>query len=670
MSSTIFDLGSLVPSPEKIALYWEVYKERCDLVMKTLHIPTVSEIIQNVISNGGKASKGTEALMFSIYLAAVTSLTPELCQEMFGEDRNALIARFRYGTEQALSRAHFLVTEEIQVLQAFVIMLVCLRRVADPRAIWSLCGLACRIALTIGLHRDGTNFGITPFETEMRRRVWWQVFLLDTRSSEDHGTDPSISETSFDTQLPSNVNDEDLTPSMDSFPEPRQGFTAMSFCLLRYEIATSFRKFRLPQMPGLPLDQLSTMSADDKQRIIEECHQHLEERYLRHFNPEEPIQYLCCTVARLIMAKQWIVLYHPSERTEDGSNGALSSTTLDKIFITCVESLEYVLALARQPKVDKWRWMFLSYNQWHPLVFLLSELKRRTRGPNVERAWRAVDASVVSFGEAEDDKKKGHLWKPLQKLIAAARIARQRQIVADQRASKAQKMANGGRGASLQQPLNNQNLELLGASTDGRMNAQMGAMGMEIKGSAGNSPTMNIAPFDTANLSRSVGQQIPNSYVWDNISSNVPAHSQFFANQPQIPASQWQEMTNGASMVMNDWFNDFSAMQGTGTNNSHVNSTAATPASHNDVAFTGAPNPSGFVGNGVAGAPGDDMRRLSAGASPPLGSNFSDPMLSGSEDGAVQWEDWDAMIREFDYTAGGAGQAPWGRRPVMGETWL
>lgn len=44
-----------------------------------------------------------------------------------------------------------------------------------------------RIAHGLGLHRDGTRFGLSPFETETRHRLWWSIYLLDLRASEYRG---------------------------------------------------------------------------------------------------------------------------------------------------------------------------------------------------------------------------------------------------------------------------------------------------------------------------------------------------------------------------------------------------------------------------------------------------------------------------------------------------
>lgn len=113
----------------------------------------------------------------------MTSLLEEECFGEFGETQQVLLTRYRFAVEQALARAGFLDTHEVIVLQAAIIFLLVLRRNDDARIIWTLTGLIVRIAQNLGIHRDGSHFNVSPFEIEMRRRLWWQICLLDARAS-------------------------------------------------------------------------------------------------------------------------------------------------------------------------------------------------------------------------------------------------------------------------------------------------------------------------------------------------------------------------------------------------------------------------------------------------------------------------------------------------------
>lgn len=433
-SSQNVDLLSLHPLPGQISEYWDIYKDRVDPLVKILHLPTLEPTILNAASHLSNLSRGFECLLFAIFYGATTSLSARDCLLKLGEEKPILLARYRFGIEQALARANFLTTEEMVVLQSLVIFLICLRRNNDARVIWTLTGLVVRIAQTIGIHRDGSHFGLAPFEIEMRRRLWWQTCILDTRASEDHGCDPTIVEQSFDTKMPLNVNDVDLAPDMKDFPPERKGCTDMSFCLLRFEVSNTFRRINYipPGPPKACAEYFSSVTLQDKERWIAECHKRLEERYLKHCDMSVPLFWVTATVARLMMSKMWLMVYHPFQRQNGGS--ALSEEVKEKLFITSLENMEYSLLLETEARTMKWGWLFKTYVQWHALAFTLSELSHRTTGPMVDRAWAAVEKTRDGrWGDSViEESGVGHLWRPLKKLYRKAKEARQRGLQEEQ----------------------------------------------------------------------------------------------------------------------------------------------------------------------------------------------------------------------------------------------
>lgn len=235
-SSSTVDLKPLHPLPSQIPFYWQTFVENVDPLVKIMHIPTMSKTIKEVQESTGTLSKSTEALMFSIYLGAVISMTAEEVKSNLAQDKTQLVKKYRFAVEQALARAGFLTSSEIVTVQAFVLFLVCIRRHDDSRTVWSLTGLVIRLGQALGLHRDGEPLGLSVFDTEMRRRLWWQIVVLDVRASEDFGSDPTIMEFSMDTKMPLNLNDADFSPTSDKKPEVRVGVSEMTFCLIRYEI--------------------------------------------------------------------------------------------------------------------------------------------------------------------------------------------------------------------------------------------------------------------------------------------------------------------------------------------------------------------------------------------------------------------------------------------------
>ena len=286
-SSTMVNLKKLHPSPTQVFILWEVFKENVDPMVRILHRPTARNIIMKASSGTETLSKAAEALLFALYFSAVVSLDPAQCITLLGDTKETLINRYRFATEQALARANFMNSSSLMLLQAFVFFLVCVRYQDDTRLVWALSGLAIHLAQALGVHRDGTNFGLSPFETEMRRRLWWHISILDARSAEDHGTDPSFSNAFYDTQLPMNINDDEISPEMKDWPRPHQGCTEMSFCLVRFELNIVSRRLNFRPTAAAGEEGLEH-SIELKEKIIDEAHRRLEEKYLQYCDSNVP----------------------------------------------------------------------------------------------------------------------------------------------------------------------------------------------------------------------------------------------------------------------------------------------------------------------------------------------------------------------------------------------
>ncbi|TVY83486.1 Bikaverin cluster transcription factor bik5 [Lachnellula suecica] len=422
-NSSDVNLKNLHPLPSQIPFYWQAFLENVHPLVKLLHAPTMGKTIKEIQNNLDSLGKSTEALMFAIYFATITSMNGNEVQTNFGVSKEHLIRQYRFGTEQALARAGLLNTNEIVTVQAFVLFLVCVRRHDDTRFVWSMTGLAIRVAQGLGLHRDGAKFGLPPFDTEMRRRLWWQICILDTRASEDHGSDPSILDYSFDTEFPISCNDEDLEPNAKEPPARRPGVSEMTFCLIRYEICFLTRQLSYSP-PGAASYKLQNkeLTLEDKEVLVRETSKRLEDKYLQYCEDAGPLYWVAATVARLITAKMSLILYHPL--TQPGNSNTLSQDTRDRLFMASIEIIEYSRVLEEESSTKQWGWLFQTYIQWHAIAYILGELCSRENSTIVERAWRAIDGVFGDWGAAVTHSKSGQLWKPLKKLMSRARKKR------------------------------------------------------------------------------------------------------------------------------------------------------------------------------------------------------------------------------------------------------
>ncbi|KAI1138012.1 fungal-specific transcription factor domain-containing protein [Hypoxylon sp. FL0543] len=424
-SSSDVDLRKLHPLPSQIPFIWQVYQENVDPLVKILHVPSMSKIIRELRSNMNEISPGMEALMFAIYYASITSMEEEEVKVNFGAEKCQLINKYRFATEQALARANFLVTSELVVLQAFTLFLVLVRRYDDTRFAWTLTGLAIRISQSLGIHREGTKFDdLSPFDVEIRRRLWWAICILDIRSAEDQGTELTIAERTFDTQFPLNINDADISPEMTEFPEEKIGPTDMTFCLIRYEICALSRKIHFATNGMAPCSSRSTEAERDKMLLA--CYERIEKKYLKSCGDKDTdlLHWVAAMIARLIIAKMSLIIYQPMLLHSTGQE--LNKEIRHRLFMASLEVVEYTKVLNSEPRCRQWRWLFQTYAQWHAVAYLLLETCRLPWTASLERAWIVLNATFQTPDAAE--RARPGVWVPLRKLMGQARRHRDEEI--------------------------------------------------------------------------------------------------------------------------------------------------------------------------------------------------------------------------------------------------
>lgn len=103
-----------------------MYLENCECLLRLIHTPSFTPIIENAVQNNFQdLHKSDELLMFAFYFAAVTSLTDEDAVREFGEEKGALLPKYELAIKHGLTRARLLHTQDLKVLQALVLYLVC-----------------------------------------------------------------------------------------------------------------------------------------------------------------------------------------------------------------------------------------------------------------------------------------------------------------------------------------------------------------------------------------------------------------------------------------------------------------------------------------------------------------------------------------------------------------
>jgi hypothetical protein len=313
----------------------------------------------------------------------------------------------------------------------------------------------------------------------------------------------------------------------------------------------------------------------------------------------------------------------------------------------------------------KWGWLFRTYIQWHAIAFLLSELCVRTKGEAVERAWRALEATAgrwwfpLNSDSPYGKGQQGCLWKPLRKLLAKAKAAREKELALE-RASIAIRngqMTYSGLPRALEQlsvpPVSveqpsPENLDRMLRPSAPKLGEGLLATQSSWPGSPLQGPFSNGSGDQSTQSSRSTTAGLSGS----SRSTGSPGHD--FVNLTSF----------GLDNVLNDVMND---VKYDGTSIFDFSNLQATPVKQNglpnpmqrnglpDGTTAALPNPVNSTAtalNAAHGTFGDDMfGDVNFGDMPPpnMGaSNGAQPTESPDLDGTnMDWTIWDDMVSQY-----------------------
>lgn len=441
------------PTHDQIRFLTSTFFTNVDMILKILHRPTIETALLAFADAQESArpqlAPEREVLFFSIYHAAVASLPASTCLTYLGYRRDDLMRAYSSAVEHLLVRADYLNSTSLETLQALTLFVACVRSSRGSKAAWALLSLPIRLAQGLNLHRESSNTYLSPYEAELRRRLWWQLIVLDIRASEDRGTKTIVGLDSWDTRLPLNINDADFGPDSCGPLVEREGPTDMTFYLCTAHCSNLFLRIEHAQgAPGANNNIAgecgggrSTSTPSGAPALsIEETVQHaqaLESRFVAGADPNHPPSYLASVMVRLVILKLWLGMQYPvhprrrpsapsASRQGAGPGGGQGAGMFphEATLRTAVGIMELNEYLGNGPYGDRFSWWSNTYVQWHPLAVVLAELCTQTKGELVDRAWRTVEDVFPRWSEVIADTKSGTLWRPIRKLYKKAKEAR------------------------------------------------------------------------------------------------------------------------------------------------------------------------------------------------------------------------------------------------------
>lgn len=270
-------------------------------------------------------------------------------------------------------------------------------------------------------HRDGEILQLDPYETEMRRRLWWQIMIQDSKYAMLSGVTRSYQPFFWDTKLPSNINDADMFPGCSGTIKGREGPTEMAFVLVLAEIhhfkisidksnyGAEFEAAILGEMH--PDDETSTArynaTLSALQRQIDSLDKRLEaiERCYIDENAGNPHK-AAKAIRQMLRARTADMTLPFYDQPEYGTEIFGPRDVLFKMMVLEIEQ-----------RIDEYDfmgkcgflWFFKPYFQYDILPVITAQLCQRPTGSLVERAWDGIEKLYAYHTDLLDGLQSEHI---------------------------------------------------------------------------------------------------------------------------------------------------------------------------------------------------------------------------------------------------------------------
>ncbi|KAK2799964.1 hypothetical protein FQN51_006393 [Onygenales sp. PD_10] len=231
-----------------------------------IHGPTFMKQYEEHWKDPSKTKVAWLGLLFSIlWLTLQCELENEENAAKYMGMGPVLAEMYRMRTAQCLmhvdvtkSAPHLLETMCLQGFAEYI------RKKDAESNTWVVLGMIMRTGMRMGIHRDPSNYPglFSPFQTQMRRRLWAFISQVDLLFSFHIGLPSMISSTSTDTELPANLYDWELNEDMTETP-PSRPVTEIT------EITHMVQKTRILRAIGKVSEYLYDIRQAPYERVLE-----------------------------------------------------------------------------------------------------------------------------------------------------------------------------------------------------------------------------------------------------------------------------------------------------------------------------------------------------------------------------------------------------------------
>ncbi|PWY77641.1 C6 zinc finger domain protein [Aspergillus eucalypticola CBS 122712] len=217
LNDPVPDLLSTIPTRSVCDELVQCYLRTFESIYRIVHIPSFNKEYQQFWDHP-PATPTPFLMKLALILAIGTTFHPQ--RGKAGKEYDTqLIQTWIHAAQWWLTGPTEKNTFNLDGLQIFCLLLLARQLGSPGPSLYLSAASLLQTATAMGLHRDSAHFpSLSPFQSEMRARLWTTVLELTLQSSLESASPILIPY--FDTKPPSNLNDTDIHPDLKHLPTP------------------------------------------------------------------------------------------------------------------------------------------------------------------------------------------------------------------------------------------------------------------------------------------------------------------------------------------------------------------------------------------------------------------------------------------------------------------
>lgn len=200
------------------------------------------------------------------------------------------------------------------------------------------------------------------------------------------GCVPLSLDANWDTKMPANLEDSDISSNMRTLPPDRPGLSSMSQVLYRYTIG---QNVRTAAQKGSAWLTSATVPMKEKDAIIECIRKELVDNFLQYCEPVNPMHlYIQISVQSFLLAAQ------RSARQPLMANTRISDMSMvdrDDFLKNCMKAMDYYILVQTTTAIAHFRWHYEYYFAPSALVYVIIEAHHRAATAEAVNLWATIN---------------------------------------------------------------------------------------------------------------------------------------------------------------------------------------------------------------------------------------------------------------------------------------